>query len=99
MDVTAYADYIKPELLVLVPVLYAIGSAMKKSEWIADKHIPVALGISGIVLAALYVLATSTINSSQDVFMAIFTAIVQGILCAAASVYVNNIVKQERASG
>ena len=99
MDVASYTEYIKPEPLVLIPVLFAIGSAMKKTEWFNDKHIPVALGVCGIVLAALYVLATSTFETRQDVFMAIFTAIVQGVLCSAGSVYANNIIRQAKISG
>ena len=32
-------EMIKPELLVLIPVLYIFGTALKKSQ-ISDKHIP-----------------------------------------------------------
>lgn len=41
-------DYIKPELLVLIPVLYILGLMLKKTEKINDKYIPVMLGIIGI---------------------------------------------------
>ena len=54
-------DYIKPELLVLIPVLYILGLMMKKTEKINDKYIPVMLGIIGIVLSAIYVAAVSGI--------------------------------------
>lgn len=81
-------EYIKPELLVLIPVLYFIGAGLKKSE-VKDKFIPWILMASGIVLSMLYVLGTSGIT-----MVAIFTAITQGILCAGTSVYVNQLVKQ-----
>jgi hypothetical protein len=86
-------EYIKPELLVLVPVLYLIGVAVKKSA-IADKFIPFILGVVSILLTALWIFATSEIGGTSDVVMAIFTAITQGVLIAGASVYVNQLVKQ-----
>lgn len=47
-------NYVKPELLVVTVVLYFIGMGMKKSEVIKDKHIPMILGILGIVICDLY---------------------------------------------
>lgn len=87
-------NYVKPELVVVAVVLYFIGLALKKTEKMSDKFIPVILGIAGIVLALVWVLATSTLTGYQSVLMAIFTAIVQGILCAGLSTYVNQIWKQ-----
>ena len=86
-------EYIKPELLVLIPVLYLIGTAIKNSQ-IANKFIPLILGGVAIVLCALWIFATSAMVGASDVVMAIFTAITQGVLIAGASVYVNQIIKQ-----
>lgn len=88
-----FQDFIKPELLILIPVLYLIGVGIKKSK-IPDRLIPVILGGCGIVLAAIYVFATTPCTSSMDVFMGLFTALSQGILCAGASVYINQLLKQ-----
>ena len=79
-------NYVKPELLVLAAVLYFVGVAMKKAEMIADKYIPVTLGALGILLCPL--------GGMQEIAMAVFTAIVQGILVAGLSTYVNQIIKQ-----
>ena len=87
-------QFIKPELLVLVPVLYFIGAGFKKAQSVKDKHIPLLLGGCGIALSILWILATTTIDGWQSALLAIFTAIVQGIICAGASVYFNQIVKQ-----
>lgn len=87
-------NYIKPELLVLVPVLYFIGVGLKKSETVKDKHIPLCLGLAGVLLAVLYVLATAELAGYKTVLLAVFTAVTQGILCAGTSVYVNQTVKQ-----
>lgn len=88
-----FQQYIKPELLILIPVLYIVGVGIKKSN-VADKFIPLILGIIGVLLAGLYVFATSPITGTQAVFTALFTALTQGILCAGASVYTNQVIKQ-----
>lgn len=86
-------EYIKPELLVLVPVLYLIGVAIKKSA-VADKFIPWILGGVSVALSALWILATNFPTNAADAALAIFTAITQGVLIAGASVYINQLVKQ-----
>lgn len=87
-------NYVKPELIVVAAVLYFVGAGLKKSEAVADKYIPIILGAVGVVLCAIWVLATCPIDTGQNVAMAVFTAIVQGILVAGLSTYVNQIIKQ-----
>lgn len=87
-------NYVKPELLIVVVVLYFIGVMVKKSENISDKFIPMILGIIGMLICGLYVFATSTVSGSQEVAMALFTAITQGIIVAGLSTYVNQLIKQ-----
>ena len=87
-------EYIKPELLVVAIVLYFIGIGLKNTELIKDKYIPVILGTLGVIISAIYIVATTQISTYQEVLIAIFTAIVQGILVAGASVYINQIIKQ-----
>ena len=87
-------DYIKPELLVLIPVLYIVGLGFKKTALLKDKFIPVVLGLISIFLAGLYIFATTEISGAKEIIMAIFTALTQGVLIAGASVYANQIYKQ-----
>lgn len=87
-------QFIKPELLILIPVLYIIGVGFKKTTLIADKYIPVVLGIVSIILTSLYVFATTDVSGAKELTMAIFTALTQAILLAGASVYANQIYKQ-----
>lgn len=88
-----YQDFISPELLVLIPVLYLIGAGLKQSA-VSNKWIPLILGGISIVLCALYVFATTNLDSVHSTAIAVFTAITQGILIAGASVYANQVVKQ-----
>ena len=86
-------EFVKPELLILIPVLYLIGTGLKNSIF-KDNLIPIALGIFGIILSMIYVFATGDISGSKDVLMGIFISLTQGILVAGCSVYFNQIYKQ-----
>lgn len=88
-----WQEYIKPELLVLIPVLYFIGKGIKRSP-IKDNLIPIMLGGTGVLLAGIYLFAAEAVVGTQAVFTAIFTAFTQGILCAAAAVYSDQLIKQ-----
>lgn len=90
-----YKDYIKTELLILIPVLYIIGIGLKKSR-VPDKRIPVIIGIIGILLSAVWVTATSDIFGIKDAAYAAFTSVTQGILAAGASVYANQLIVQTK---
>lgn len=87
-------NYVKPELIVVAIVLYFIGIWLKYSKTIKDKYIPFILGLTGIILCAIWIVATSPLSTMQEIAMAMFTAIVQGILVVGLSTYVNQIVKQ-----
>ena len=87
-------NYVKPELIVVAVVLYFLGMGIKQSQTVKDKYIPLVNGSVGIVLCGVYVLATSACQTGQEIAMAIFTAITQGILVAGLSTYVNQIIKQ-----
>lgn len=90
MDIT---NYIKPELLILVPVLYIVGIALKKTSF-PNKFIPLILGAGGIVLSAVWTFTACEVFDYRCVLTAIFASVTQGVLCAGASVYANQIYKQ-----
>ena len=90
-----YQEYIKTELLILIPVLYFIGTALKKSR-LPDKWIPLVLGIVSVMLSAIWVVATASILDVREVAAAMFTAVTQGVLLAGASVYVNQLYVQAK---
>lgn len=88
-------NYIKPELLILIPVLYTIGIGIKKSK-VSDNYIPLILGAVSIILSTMWVISTSEIKNWQDAVYAVFISITQGILTAGASVYVNQLYIQSK---
>lgn len=89
MDIT---NYIMPELLLIVPVLWVVGKLLKEADFIRDKLIPLILGGVGILLAVCWVVGATNHFSVT----AVFTAVTQGILCAGVAVYGNQIFKQLR---
>lgn len=82
-------QYLKPELLILIPVLYLIGLGLKKAAFIKDNYIPLILGVIGILVVFFYLLGVSGWNINL-----IWISIAQGILVAGGSVYINNLYKQ-----
>ena len=90
-----FEESIKPELLILIPVLYIVGLGLKKSK-LPDNLIPLVLGGISIILSAAWVIATSDITTLKDVAYAMFISITQGILSAGASVYFNQLYVQSK---
>lgn len=88
-----FKEFIKPELVILIPVLYLVGMALKNSE-VNNKHIPWVLGVMSVIFSTIVVISLTNISNLTEVLMAIFSGFTQGVLCAGASVYVNQIVKQ-----
>ena len=94
-DVMNLKEFIKPELLILIPVLYVVGIGLKKSK-LSDTLIPLILGGIAIFMSAAWVIATSDISTLKDVAYALFISVTQGILSAGASVYVNQLYVQSK---
>ena len=90
----ALVNYIKPELLITAVALYFMGIALKEAQAVKDKYIPLILGGVGILVCGIYVFATCSCNTAQDIAMAVFTSMTQGVLVAGLSTYVNQLIKQ-----
>ena len=85
-------DFIKPELLILVPVLYIVGKGIKKTKIVHETRIPLILGVLGVVLATIYSISTSDLSNYKSLLMCVFVGITQGIICAGLSVYTNQLI-------
>lgn len=79
---------IRPELLVVSVLLYGVGVVLKKSKF-KDNYIPLVLGAIGIVVGVCYCGAVDGFNMTN-----IISGVVQGVLCASGSTYVNQVIKQ-----
>ena len=86
-------QFVMPELFILIPVLYALGIMLKKSE-VSNKYIPLYLGMLSVVLCTIYVFSATDVYSLKEGLAAMFASITQGILCASISVYANQLIKQ-----
>ena len=78
-------EFITENALLLIPVLNIIGSIIKNTEKIPDKHIPIILLFFGI-LGAVAILGLSP------------ESVVQGVLVTGTAVYGNQVVKQMKKS-
>ena len=97
MEYEILVQYIRPELLVLVLILYMIGKAIKNTKYIKDEFIPFILGLVSITLTAIYVLSVSpTPKDYQEILGLVFDIAIQGVCCAAASVYFHQLGKQHK---
>ena len=74
-------QYVTENALVLIPVLYVIGSILKGTEKIKDKYIPIILLPMGVALA----IAIGGVSVD---------AVIQGVLVTGATVYGNQLIKQ-----
>ena len=82
-------NYVKPELLILIPILNIIGAIIKKL-YIDDRHIPLILCGLSVILCCLWIIG----NGAQTLADALFSGVIQGILCAAGSVFNHQVFKQ-----
>ena len=87
--------YIKPELLILIPVLSIVGRGIKKSK-VKNNRIPLILGVIAIFLSTMWVFSTSDIRNWQDAINAVYISVTQGILAAGTSVYAHQLYAQAK---
>ncbi|MNC10277.1 hypothetical protein D3C75_579160 [compost metagenome] len=81
MEWNAVANFIKPELLVVVAVCWVVGYILKQTPRVPDWTIIYAVTVVAVVLVSL------TMGFTPE-------SILQGVLCGAVAVYGNQLVKQ-----
>lgn len=80
----AINQYVRAELLVLIPVLYVVRKFLQKMK-VKECRIPLIVGISSVVLCALHTFSTVALTDWSSVLMAVFASLTQGLLIAFAS--------------
>ena len=93
------ADYIRSELLVLIPVLYTLAMFWRAKTNVSLLTVYLTIGAAGVLLSTIWVFATIPSYSLQEVLMAVFVGITQGILCAGAAVYAREMYREIKGSG
>lgn len=76
-------------VLAIVVICYLIGMAAKSSEKVADKHIPVIVGVAGGVLGVVGMFIMPEFPAND-----ILNAIAIGIVSGLASTGANQVAKQ-----
>lgn len=69
-------EFIRPELLILIPVCWGIGLMLKSTPF-NNQWIPAMLCLSCILMSSLYIFATA----ADTLAMNIFAGITQGVIC------------------
>lgn len=83
MEWNVVANFIKPELLLIVAVCWVIGFCLKQTPRVPDWTIIYLVTLAAIIIVCL------TLGFNVDSF-------VQGILCGAVAVYGNQLLKQAK---
>ena len=83
-------QWIQPELLVLVPVLYFAGAGLRQTR-LPARWAGLALGAMGVGLSLLYLLAACPGGGGAALA---FAALTQGILCAGCSALAGRLLRR-----
>lgn len=70
-------EYIDPQLVILVPMLWGIGMAVKKSS-IENRFIPAVLLVCAWAVVMLHLMSSKLTLDSQSVSAVLFAVITQG---------------------
>lgn len=89
-----FKEFLKPELLLLIPVIYIIGMITKRLSFINDKYIPLITTACSLILTFVYVFATSSLKSYEMLLLAIFESLTQSILISGTATFTNQLIKQ-----
>lgn len=77
MDIEVIREYIDPQLLIVVPMLWGIGMAVKKSS-IKNNFIPFILLVCSCAVVMLHLTGTNLITDSTALAGCIFAGLTQG---------------------
>ena len=83
-------NFISPDLLILIPVLFLISNWLKKSS-IKSSKIPYITSSIGVTLSNIYIISNIKSFNFRELSAAIFSSFCQGILISGASIFTNQI--------
>ncbi len=88
-----FIDYIHPEFLVLIPVLWFVGWTISKSN-MKNCVIPFILTAISVALCIIYGFATLDVFGVKNILMCVFVSLTQGVIATACTVFGDQIIKQ-----
>lgn len=77
MSIETITEYIDPQLFIVVPMLWGIGMAVKRSK-IENRFIPLILLLCSCSVVILYLTSTKFIFDVGQITACVFAAITQG---------------------
>ena len=77
MDIDMIQQFIDPQLLIVVPMLWGIGMAVKKST-IENRFIPAVLMVCSCMVVMIHLVSTNRLADRQAVAACVFAGISQG---------------------
>jgi len=96
MNMEMVKEFIDPQLLIIVPMLWGIGMAVKKSS-IENSFIPVILLLCSCGVVMLHLTGTNLIMDKMALAGCIFAGITQGsVICLVAWAGYEKILKESR---
>ncbi len=91
-----FTQYLKPELVVLLPILCFLRGYLKKRYPCRKKELEAFFMCFALIISVGYVLSTSVIESSQDFFKCVWLGVSQGIVIFTVCSYLNREPRNEK---
>jgi len=92
MDWKVVLEFIRPELVILIVFIWALGLFLKKAPWFTGEwKIPFILLFTSIIITVLYL---AIILGEGFVAAVIVSAIIQGTIIAALAVFGHESIQQ-----
>ncbi len=96
MNIEMVQEFIDPQLLIIIPMLWGIGMAVRKSS-IENRFIPVILLLCSCGVVMLHLTGTNLITDKAALASCIFAGITQGsVIWLAAWAGYEKVLKESR---
>lgn len=77
MSIELIKEYIDPQLFIIVPMIWGIGMAIKRSK-IKRDFIPIILLICSCLVVILHLISTKMLFDSKSIAACLFAGVTQG---------------------
>ena len=81
-----FSDYLKPELAMLIPVLYTAMQIFRRLH-LTEKALTAVVTVLSLTLCALRVFSTCEVCAANQALAAVFTSVTQGLIVSGAVIF------------